>query len=470
MSISWKPTSVIHTPISAEVLNQIRVRSNILNKKNNRTDSDLIYLNASTGWIKVSSGVDIEGEGSDFAKSNVLFGGTLDIDKGKRGGILTDYSSYEFSEQYGYRPMAGITNFTVENLDTFGAVKQGSIEFKVNDLQSLNKLESLYLRPGYSILIEYGHTVYQEPETVVTEKEENGIKTRNVETKFDRHYLSSSPSYIANFFKNIEESDKEHRMLLLVKKIEELRKTSGYNYDGFFGRISNFSWAFNPDTTYDCRVDVLGYGSVIESLSALSSTTLLSTEDGVEVKDKNTSIGNDFTNVLDAGIEVQPNKLKTKETGDSFVPYAVTHFASPGDIEEKTSYGDNEDIKVSTVDLDQLRELKVGSVFELRDNNDSRAITRGGANRNYVVVEVYNDDGSVNRKGYMKTAIFRFDSRTDITDRSLQNQPDQSLGLVNFKEGRIINDEASVDFLYRINISEDSQKYINKNFRKSSSN
>lgn len=457
MSISWKPTSVIHTPLSDKVINQINARKRILSRKSNRPDQEILYLNSNTGWIKVSSGVDVEGEGSSLAKSNILFGGTFDQSKGKKRGILTDYSSYEFSEQYGYRPMAGITNFTVENLDSFGALRQGIVEFKVNDLESLNKLEKLYLRPGYSILVEYGHSFY------VT----------------NNNNFESSPLTLQNFFDNLPEDEQEHRSLKIVELIEELREKSGFNYDGFLGRISNFSWTFNPDTTYDCNLTVMGYGSIIESLSALSSTTILSSEE--EAQDKSTSIGNDFEKVLNEAIEKRPYAgtdvkgnlgiyrtiIKSQTEGLNEAVAAVTHFGQEGTFEDNTLYSEFENRETQNSELNekirQLNLLKEGDIFEFRNKNDKRRIVTSArsTDRNYIIVHV-KEEGKVIKKGWMKTPFIRFTSETDITDFTFQNQPDIDTG---FKEGDIENDETTINYVGRVTIEPAIQESINKKFK-----
>ena len=38
------------------------------------------------------------------------------------------------------------------------------------------------------------------------------------------------------------------------------------NYNGFFGKVSNFTWKLNKDNTYDISINLLSLGSVIESL------------------------------------------------------------------------------------------------------------------------------------------------------------------------------------------------------------
>jgi hypothetical protein len=52
----------------------------------------------------------------------------------------------------------------------------------------------------------------------------------------------------------------------LLDPIENKRREYAGNYDGLFGKISNFSWSFNPDGTYDIELIIISLGDVIESL------------------------------------------------------------------------------------------------------------------------------------------------------------------------------------------------------------
>ena len=51
-----------------------------------------------------------------------------------------------------------------------------------------------------------------------------------------------------------------------LDRIEEKRRKHKGNYDGIIGVISNFSWDFQPDGTYDIRLEITSLGDVIESL------------------------------------------------------------------------------------------------------------------------------------------------------------------------------------------------------------
>ena len=141
MSLGWSKNSNIYSNFQAGVQKQLDERKAIVQKKAGRTDLNLTYLNSTTGWVKLSSGVDqlkVGEDGNEIrssldARENVLFGGAFnDATKKVRSGLDTSgknkKSSYGFSEQYGFRPMAGITAAQIKTQDTFGAIKRATIE------------------------------------------------------------------------------------------------------------------------------------------------------------------------------------------------------------------------------------------------------------------------------------------------------------------------------------------------------
>jgi hypothetical protein len=494
MSISWKPTQTINTPLSKEVIQQFDTRREILSKTNSITDDELKFLHSNTGWIKVSSGVDeLIKEGSDqqpsinsLAKENILFGGTFDADKGIKQGILSDNSSYNFSEQYGYRPMAGITSFSIVNLDTHGAIRKATIDFSVNSLEDLTKFEKLYLRPGFTVMLEFGHSI-------------------SLKLPYDNgpYYFQNIVDYYDNFFDNIDikaptvtrkenESEEDYqnrkiqaknnsRLNQIESEIKKLRKDSGYNYDAMFGRISNFNWTYNVDTTYNCSFDVMGYGSVIESLSALSSETIAGSEK--ESSDANTSIGNKFNSILDFGVETDPfldiqvtteNEdfigPRNQTTSDTETPdrnariAAVTHFACEDDSEGNIRYSKEEDGQFDKEELDGIKYLQVGDVFEFVNTNKDKRYNKAiqnyesSENYNFVIVNVNKGDEVV--RGYKKTVLFG--GFTNTLNIESNNQPSQQPSFP-FIALKIENDN-KIKKIGRISITEESKKYLNETY------
>jgi len=262
MSLSFNSDSVVGGPISPGPLVQIEQRKEILEKRSGRSKEDVLFLTSNVGWVKMTSSVDIFAEDrEDFdnrrktdqsavpktddrpARNNVLTGGTLNNRKLTAGIFNGVDTAYTKSDIHGYRPDAGITSFQVDTKSMFGALRVATVEFKVNSVEQLDTLESLFLRPGFSILLEWGHSIYVD----------------------NQGRVNKTPNTYSDFF--TPASDPQE----IVDRIQEIKARSSYNYDGMFGIVKNFIWSYNLDGGYDCKVDLVSQGELIESLSVIIS-------------------------------------------------------------------------------------------------------------------------------------------------------------------------------------------------------
>ena len=272
MSIGWSDKSTIYGNIGEEVFNQIKKRQEIFNESN-RSNDQLLFLNSNNSWVKLTSGVTVDGS-SKLAKEHILFAGT---DGNNRQGIFNDSPAYSFSEQYGYRPMPGLLNVNIKtDGSSFGAVKKASVSFQVNSLEDLNIIEKLYMVPNFSMLLEWGHSLILS---------NDGKLTGDVRT-------------YTNFIENVPKTDVDkgiHASEAILKALQVLRSEQSFNYDALFGKVSNFIWSFNAEGFYDCSIDITGYGEVAESFSGLFNPN--PTEKDKEVLGESTSL---FRSALDA--------------------------------------------------------------------------------------------------------------------------------------------------------------------------
>ena len=188
MPAGWRDTSKIHQPIDSGVQTQLEQRQKILGD-NRRGIDKLKYLNSKTGWVKVSSAVNItldskgdlinapaviqleNGEttplgSSSKAKANVLSGGILNEQGKYKAGIFNKNAAYNLEKPGGgYRPIPGVVGFTTQYAGTYGTYQKAVIQFQANSLDQLDLLETLYLRPGMSILVAVSYTHLRAHET-----------------------------------------------------------------------------------------------------------------------------------------------------------------------------------------------------------------------------------------------------------------------------------------------------------------
>lgn len=250
-----------------KIVDQINIRQQKKGAKNRNPGSDpslLVWQNANTGWVKMVSSVDINLNERNKASNNemtnvllpksqlaqqyVLFGGVFEQGKGKnglRGGIDRDGSILSTSAyglgglDLGLRPMPGITSFSIKT-ENRGSLKTATIGIKCYNRQQFDIINTLYLSLGYSVLIEWGNTMYYD------NKEE---------------FIKENPYSLADEFLvgNLKWND-------ISDKIQENRLNSCGNYDASLGKVVNFRWTVNRDLSYDITVTVRSIGDVIESL------------------------------------------------------------------------------------------------------------------------------------------------------------------------------------------------------------
>tara|TARA_R110001592_G_scaffold114630_2_gene314612 strand:+ start:5796 stop:9077 length:3282 start_codon:yes stop_codon:yes gene_type:complete len=252
-----------------------------------RTTDQLVVLNSNTSWVKLASGVSIDEEkltsiglnknlkGMNLARKNILFGGTSSKPKGtkSKGGLLSPksysnspISGYEANPEYGIIPMPGIESISIKNLNR-GSIKKASIKIKVYSRDQFDIIDTLYLRLGYTALIEWGNASY-----IANDGTFKTVKNTLIEDP-------------TRFFNLAFESDRSWRDI--QPTIEGYRTRYDGNYDGFLGKISNFSWDFNPDGSYDVSLEMISMGDVVESLkSNVSISPIL----GKFIKDQSSAI------------------------------------------------------------------------------------------------------------------------------------------------------------------------------------
>lgn len=267
MSLSYSDKSIVGGPISEDVLKQIKLRQAKLSK-NSYTDQDLKSFHTNTSWIRLYSSVNTkQGDEytSELAYQNQLLGGSLYNNALRSGFIPGDTSgksSYDLSNIFGYVPMPGITSLSVASKNNFGTLRVATLQFKANSVEQLSTFEQLYLRPGFTVLLEWGHSVYFDNDANLQQKR-YGIGDS---------YFSSS--------------DKDQ----LLKDIKKYKKDSSYNYDAMFGYVKNYEWKLAKNGEYDCRLDVVSQGELVESLSTVIFTGIKRSEDDTSelIKDATT--------------------------------------------------------------------------------------------------------------------------------------------------------------------------------------
>ena len=226
------------------VLNQIDARQEMYGSGylSSRSPEMLVYLNANTSWCKLVSGADVNNS-NELAKEYVLFNGTTP------NGIGINYNNNAYNiakNEQGFKPMPGIISANI-NHENRGSLKRAEVKIKCFNIEQFKILDLLYLRLGYTILLEWGHSMYY-------------IKGFNEEGKFVKSVNGFGSSLSEIFLKGEIDYDD------FLKYILSQRVSTHGNYDAMLARVENFSWTFNKDGSYDITLKLISIGDIIESL------------------------------------------------------------------------------------------------------------------------------------------------------------------------------------------------------------
>lgn len=229
-------------PLDAKVRDQLKFRQDAMGLGNRNTNGGFYYdMQKRIPWIIMSSGVNIQkdlaatyGAGSKLAETNQL--------KAIQGGQTLP--GYQPDTSFGIRPQPGILSAKIHSHNRFGSLRTAVVNYVCWSKEQLDILELLYMRPGMTVLLEWGHSVYFKDNAA-----------SSVITPLARPVI---PDDEENFF--LEKG---------IKNIQEVintrREKYGYAYDAVYGFIKNFSWSLRPDGGYDCTTSIVSAGDLVES-------------------------------------------------------------------------------------------------------------------------------------------------------------------------------------------------------------
>ena len=292
--------------VSKQIVQRQKVHGSGVNQ--NRTPEQLTYLNSKTAWVKLASGIKI---GSKFpqetgiktsswatlAKKYVLFSGLSDLKDGKLNPRTNVYGQgtgvYDVnlagnnSSEFGMVPMPGITDAEIKCVNR-GSIRTATVNLKCYSPEQFRILDVLYLRIGYTMFLEWGWSPYLDNDGKLKSSYSTLIESKD------------------GFF---NDKWKKTSYQGFLPQIEKHRADNDGNYDGLLCKVTNFSWDFNQDGSYNIQLNLISLGDVVESLK-------LNTTPPSEISD--------FINVA--------YKLFNDETEDSEAEGAVSGKVPPGPV------------------------------------------------------------------------------------------------------------------------------------------
>ena len=271
-----------------------------------RTPEQLQYLNNKNAWVKLASGVSIikelddDGEelydgvkrlrdivgadladdfkGTKLAEKTILFNGLSSLIPEIINEAYDDAGNPEYGEDYwmrtgkglgytsragynntksiwnltsvyglggtdfGQQPMPGIQSVNVKSLNR-GSIREANITIKAYNKFQFAIIELLYLRLGFTMMLEWGNDKF-----IDNEGELRQMGSTIIEDEWFR--------------------DNSYTQTQMINIVEKYRGKYSGNYDGFFGKVVNFTWTFGADGSYNIDLKLITVGDVIESLQA----------------------------------------------------------------------------------------------------------------------------------------------------------------------------------------------------------
>jgi hypothetical protein len=338
--------SIFKDTFKEGVKNQLKARQKAIFE---RTPDAIQYFNARNSWIRLTSSVNVGLDDgsltpgvSTLAKNYILLGGTLYNGK-LRSGVGKNNQAYSLNSttvnadgtvklepnRLGIRPMPGITSIDVKSKSAYGSLREVVVNFNCWDIKQLEELELLYMRPGYSVLVEWGWAPYLD---------NNGKLQNNI-------------SFIDDVLEG--KLSKEE----IWKNIFTKASKDG-NYDAHYGIIKNYSWSARPDGGYDCTSTIISIGEILESLKVnygpydteVSTKGLFGKLSTPFTKNTNSNVKNSYSQNKIAGIcnelyLILKNKEYIKEFEEKkFLDWTFFRF----DVDLKGSQNEDSDFDDAT--------------------------------------------------------------------------------------------------------------------------
>jgi hypothetical protein len=374
--------SLFKEPFDSVIKQQLEARQNLIGKQS-RDNYDVTYLNSKTAWIQLRSSVDLPKaeKPSGLATDNVLLGGTLTASNTLKAGIgnpqTKAYSNESYNKSYGdlgysfnvlgIKPMPGITNISIQNKGAYGSLRQATVNFQCWDIAQLNLLEQLYMRPGYTVLLEWGWAPYL-----------------NNSGKLE-HRIYQDTDFFGR--KNINVQD-------YLSGLRAKTLASHGNYDAMFGYVMNYSWKYRNDGGFDCTTEIISTGEILESYKInFSGAQAVSNDNrslllGLAEYDNISEIQEAYYKNVIAGLISETYSACRKASGDANIPGKLDYTYGKGNKGVIDYVCQDLDLDLSKTFLNSDTEL-VDNISFIGDYKEASQSNPGGNNLKGSILDNY---------------------------------------------------------------------------------
>jgi predicted chitinase len=221
--------------------------------------------NDGLGTKRVKEALKLEGDpnqylGNFVSRNLVLTNGTTFVAEDKsrtyKAGVANNLSTFnEFvygfggDKDFGLVAMPGLEGVDIKSKN-MGSLREATVTLRANSERQFSLIDTVYCRIGYTMFLEWGHSVYFD----------------NTPNYVSNPLIEGVPSLIPSFLKPEAGGTCLGPNQGIQKQIEKNRELSCGNYDAFMGRVTNFSWEFDPSGYYKVTLKLASIGDIIESL------------------------------------------------------------------------------------------------------------------------------------------------------------------------------------------------------------
>ena len=233
--------SIPRTLVDALKLREEKISSDV------KTPDTLSFTHARSSFAVVRSLVKVDNT-FELSKKAALTAGIgltsrSGIDREADKNLDNSEAAYYQTEVFGFRPMPGITNINSQVIGGHGAIRKTTVGFKANSVEDLDLLNRVYMHFGATVLVEFGHSTYVSKDGTIKQMGLGDI-------------MNEKELYVEGIGLNT-----------IRKKIADITDEKNYSYEGIVGYVSNFSFTFDIDGSYDCTIQITSHNGVTDSLS-----------------------------------------------------------------------------------------------------------------------------------------------------------------------------------------------------------
>jgi len=331
-----KSGNIIGEGFDDYVEKQINIRQKKLSELD-KTNESILVFNSSAPWIRLASSVNLTDEdskvkeilgsnfsnykGSELAKNFVLFGGVSTYSGNHTSGVARSNNSLNLNKSYGFGglnnglvPLPGIESVNITSYNR-GSLRKAEIKLRAYNTLQFYIIDILYMRVGYTALLEWGHSLYfnnnenyEKNNTFVTTPYTNLFSKNSLNPTTPN--LNNIPQSKPTAASQLEIAIARQKILnpnnvtqySIIEDIEKERELRSGNYDGFFGKITSFNWSLTPNGAYDINITMISIGDVIESLKTnISLNNEIINNETTDTKDTVEPAKNIASTLIDLG-------------------------------------------------------------------------------------------------------------------------------------------------------------------------